>query len=504
LAIRQIAGAAAAETTMDSARCYAGAMSTLRFWIPWVLSTVAFAPQARGAAASVMVLYFDNNTGNSELEHLGKGLADMMITDLSAVPSLQVVERDRLEALLRELRLQRSKYFDPKTAQRLGKGLGARFAVMGAFIAIEPNIRLDVRVVRIDSGTVVKGAMVTGRKDDFFGLQQQLGAKLIEGLAEVVPSDDAKQLTQATARNRVGKLSALAEYGRGLDASDRGDLSGASKHIGKVVRDEPGFALGKDRYAAIMKALYRAKDQRATLLSDGERKLLANMDAVLAKKDTKSLQHLAYRVLRGQYHLTRATKAANEKKAPATYRDHIKTYVDNTVQLFEETKDMPDYRTDEGLSRHSEADKKAAEDIGVKQPGSTFGMRTPAAMLLEMNNAVMFNDPSVFVARLDADDVPCFFLLDPSIGPTVVRAYENAWRTSPASRKTTRNARPCAPCNPTPKPWPYSVAARKESPSCNGAWTSTRRRTSSKTPKNCCARSWTKPSTWGASTRGKR
>ena len=121
------------------------------------LAVFAIAAPARAASpATVTVLYFDNDTGDESLAYLGKGLADMMITDLAAVPAIQVVEREKLEALLTELKLQRTKYFDAKTAQRIGKGVGARFAVAGSFTWLAPEMRIDVRVIEIANGRVVK------------------------------------------------------------------------------------------------------------------------------------------------------------------------------------------------------------------------------------------------------------------------------------------------------------------------------------------------------------
>ena len=61
----------------------------------------------------VAVLYFDNNTGDSALDVLQKGFADMMVTDLSSVEQLQLVEREKLQAIIDEQKLQRQKYFDP-------------------------------------------------------------------------------------------------------------------------------------------------------------------------------------------------------------------------------------------------------------------------------------------------------------------------------------------------------------------------------------------------------
>src|SRR5688572_17026807 len=98
---------------------------------------LAGAPAAVAADKMVVVvLYFDNNTNDRGYDVLQKGLADMLVTDLSQVNELQVLEREKLQALIDELKLQRQRFFDPKTAQRLGQGIGARYAVTGAFTAL--------------------------------------------------------------------------------------------------------------------------------------------------------------------------------------------------------------------------------------------------------------------------------------------------------------------------------------------------------------------------------
>ena len=88
-------------------------------WVPVLLP----APALAADKPIVTVLYFDNQTGDETMAPLGKGLADMMITDLSALPQIRVVEREKLEALLRELALQQTEYFDPVTAQHIGQTL---------------------------------------------------------------------------------------------------------------------------------------------------------------------------------------------------------------------------------------------------------------------------------------------------------------------------------------------------------------------------------------------
>lgn len=47
----------------------------------------------------IAISYFDNTTGIERYNSLSKGLADMLITDLSKISSIQIVEREKLEKL---------------------------------------------------------------------------------------------------------------------------------------------------------------------------------------------------------------------------------------------------------------------------------------------------------------------------------------------------------------------------------------------------------------------
>jgi TolB-like protein len=385
-------------------------------------AVLAAAPQAAAAPDRLMVLYFDNNTSDKTYDPLAKGMADMMITDLTSVPGLEVVEREKLEALLGELRLQRSKYFDPKTAQRIGKGVGAAFAVTGAFLSMEPNIRIDVRVLKIDSATVVKAGTVNGRKDDFFALWQKLSAELVAGLAAALPGASADKARAAAQTQKVDNLGTVLDYARGLEARDQGDLDAASRHLQKVVSASPDFQLGKDRYRQIMKALYDAKGRREALLGGSEKRLLESIDKELKGGGPK--QRLGYRVLLGQYHLTKTAEAVNAGRDAAAYRAHVRGYVDNQLRLYEETQGRARY--DIGGSGVSSEDVKLAEEIGIKLPGNTFGIFTPSEVLREMNQFLMKNSPSIHRASLDQQKAACFYRLDTGYPKIVTGAYEKA------------------------------------------------------------------------------
>ena len=97
-----------------------------------LLALLAPAPLPDAPAAPpkrLAVLYFDNHTGDPNYDALGRGIAAMMITDISGVDGVQVVERERLQDLVKEIDAQRSRYFDSSTAVKVGRMAGAEFVV---------------------------------------------------------------------------------------------------------------------------------------------------------------------------------------------------------------------------------------------------------------------------------------------------------------------------------------------------------------------------------------
>ena len=123
-------------------------------------ASLSAAPCAGGCR--VAVHYFDNRTHEAEWDVLCKGVADMLITDLAQVPGLTLVEREKLDAVVGELKLQHTQWFDPKSAQQVGRLLGANVVVTGQFLEVKPTLAIEARAVEVGSGKVLATTRVSG------------------------------------------------------------------------------------------------------------------------------------------------------------------------------------------------------------------------------------------------------------------------------------------------------------------------------------------------------
>jgi TolB-like protein len=202
--------------------------------------THARQPSPTGTAPKTLaVLYFDNRTGNPDYDALGKGMAAMMITDLAAVEDLQVVEREHLQELLKEMESQRSSYFDQSTAVKAGKVVGAQYILAGQIVAVKPRIRLDTRVVNVQTSETMKTAQVTGNEEKFFELQQKLAQTLIDGLALSLTPEGREQLQAQQEANRIDRMSTMVSLSQAISLFDRGEYVDAVSRMAPVMRSQP-------------------------------------------------------------------------------------------------------------------------------------------------------------------------------------------------------------------------------------------------------------------------
>lgn len=223
------------------------------------------------ARKTVAVLSFDNNTGDADYDHLGKGMAAMMTSDLSAVDEIQLLERERLEDVTKEIDAQRSSYFDSTTAVKVGRLTGAQFIVTGSFVSVKPQIRIDTRVIRVETGAIVKTARVTGKEDDFFELEQKLARQLVKDLDVALSPEGEQKLAQRQEANRVDELDAVVRMSNAISLSQGGDYAGAALKMAPVVAKYPRSVVVRATYDEFKRRSSASGKQKA---KDGINKLI--------------------------------------------------------------------------------------------------------------------------------------------------------------------------------------------------------------------------------------
>jgi len=259
-----------------------------RNWARQALDREAALDGAQMRDNTLAVSYFSNEAGQPAHDALRKGLAYMLITDLSKVKGLVVVERIKLQALVEELGLGASGLVEPGTAPRVGRLLGARFLVGGAISqgsapgqqaaqnggGLDIPIRIDPNLLNVPEGSLQPLPGVDGLVSTLFRIEKQILFSIVQRL-EISLSEDEKAALRVPMTTNAR---ALFSFFMGLNASDMQMYDRAGAYYEQAAREDPGLKPAADALKELRRlGLYGAPHKpRALLKSVRKRTSLSN------------------------------------------------------------------------------------------------------------------------------------------------------------------------------------------------------------------------------------
>jgi serine/threonine protein kinase/tetratricopeptide (TPR) repeat protein len=173
---------------------------------------------------SIAVITFANITREPSDAWIGSGIAETVTADLKNVPGLTVIGRERVFDALRNLDASHDSN-DDRFAIEIGRGLGARWIVAGAYQRLGPRLRITARFVEVDTGAVLRNVKIDGTLDDIFALQDRIVFELTQDLRLSLEQSAINQIRTPETRS----VEAYELFSRGMmtlrlatrDAPDR-------------------------------------------------------------------------------------------------------------------------------------------------------------------------------------------------------------------------------------------------------------------------------------------
>ncbi len=167
----------------------------------------------------IAIMDFQNLSNISNLDYLEKAIPEILITDLSLSKKIKIVERTRLEEILKEMQLTLSGAVDQERIVEVGKIAGAKAILLGSIIKAGEIFRIDSRLIDASTGEVILAEKKEwSSESDVIAAVDLLAEQIIKSLtgesiqiSEKEPTEgiefpEGKSVAMETALNNTNRL----------------------------------------------------------------------------------------------------------------------------------------------------------------------------------------------------------------------------------------------------------------------------------------------------------
>lgn len=199
----------------------------------------------KGVAASeknsLAVMYFENIPDPEDKDHTGEMLTNLLTTSLFQTKDLEVISRERLYDLQKELGQADARTISPSMATKVAQRAGVSMMLLGSILQKQPSLAITYRLIEVQSGKILSTQRLSGfSSDKIFSLVDTL-ALLVKNDLNVSPNEiqEAKSVASVT----TSSPEAYRSYLEGVQLNDKFYNSEAKAAFKRAIELDSNFAM---------------------------------------------------------------------------------------------------------------------------------------------------------------------------------------------------------------------------------------------------------------------
>jgi tetratricopeptide (TPR) repeat protein len=225
----------------------------------------ASAPGTEASAKSIAVMYFENRTGEKDLDRI---LVDMLITNLGRNKLITVVSGQRLFDVLKSMGKQ-DVAIDRSTATEAAKLAGAKTMLLGSIWSVGGKLNVTGQLLDVASGSVINSDRVEASKaEEVFAVADRLTEKVNEWLKG--SPTEALRIGDAT----TSSYDAYRSYEQGMRHIYRFEFPEAVRSFQAAIQRDTAFALAHLRLSMVLGATQMFSNRPPASLSRARESVL--------------------------------------------------------------------------------------------------------------------------------------------------------------------------------------------------------------------------------------
>jgi tetratricopeptide (TPR) repeat protein/class 3 adenylate cyclase len=189
---------------------------------------------------AVALLGFKNLSGKPDAAWISPALSQMLGSQLSAGEQLLIIPSEQVTQGKIDLALPDESAMGPETLSRVRDNLGSDYVVLGSFLEMDGQVRVDLSVQDTAKGETIYTLSDAGPDNKLPDVAARVGDRLRQklGVAEASPLDAANAKA-----SQSSSLLATRFYSEGIEKLHSFDTAGARDLLERAVSEDPNYAL---------------------------------------------------------------------------------------------------------------------------------------------------------------------------------------------------------------------------------------------------------------------
>ena len=217
------------------------ALIGLFLWHPWSARNRSPLPPAD--KPSIAVVYFENNTGDEKLDHWRKGIADLLITDLTQSRYLKVLGGDRLFDILNRMGQLEAKGYSSEILRAVAAQGGVNRVARGSYSKAGETYRIDMVLQDARSGEPIATQRVEGKGEEGIFAMVDALTRWTKTSLKLTSEQLASDLDKTIGTITTSSPEAYEFYAEGNALFNKLNYQQSIECMEKAIALDPGFAM---------------------------------------------------------------------------------------------------------------------------------------------------------------------------------------------------------------------------------------------------------------------
>lgn len=150
--------------------------------------------QSDDTRINVAVINFENQTGSDGLGYLSSSLADSLSATLSQITNINILERENLEKVMEEVKLELSGILKESDISSVGELVKANVLLLGSYTGDPGQLVVTLKAIDVATAKIIYGRVITAPLSTLFDIVTQASLEI----GTIIAGDDIGILSVTT------------------------------------------------------------------------------------------------------------------------------------------------------------------------------------------------------------------------------------------------------------------------------------------------------------------